>query len=139
MFSNENFFIVTNIQLRFMEQFRFMGIINNTCTVYSKNLDMPAVDITVFFEGIKKGSKKYRLIMDSCDKRVGELTATICRQYWSNGPFGAEYAVNSYEREKFFYKRGTTYSFLYNEIRDFGFKFVYNLLKLNAAWARIKN
>ena len=59
MFSNENFFIVTNIQIHFMENFRFLGIINNTSTVYSKNLDMPPVDIKLFIEGIKKGSKKY--------------------------------------------------------------------------------
>ena len=70
--------------------------------------------------------------MDSCDKRVGELTATKSRDFWSNRPLGAEYTVNSYEREKLLL-------LLYNQIIDFGFKFVYNLLMLNAAWARIKN
>ena len=137
MLNIDNFYNVTNIQLRFMEHFRLVGIINNTCKVYKNNLDNPAVDIKLFFEGIKKGSKKYRTIMEACDIQASELRATKSRYSWSMGPSGVGYTSSSYEREKHFMS-SWNYSFLYNEVRDFGFKFVFNLLKLNAAWARIK-
>ena len=40
--------------------------------------------------------------MDSCDNQPGELTATKSMYFWSNGPLGAGYTVNSYESEKLF-------------------------------------
>ena len=75
--------------------------------------------------------------MEACDKQASELRATKSRYSWSMGPSGVGYTSSSYEREKHFMS-SWNYSFLYNEVRDFGFKFVFNLLKLNAAWARIK-
>ena len=129
MLDFNQFNLRNNIRLRYMEYFRMAGIIRAVRYKYRDNLDLPFKPIGAFFEETKKGSRKYRNIMLK-EEPEPNLLCSLNRYKWSQDN-SQEVVVNKDRDSKFFVTWG--YTFLPNNIREFSFKFLFNLLKFNGA------
>ena len=107
------------------------GIIRATRAKFEENLLKLSKPIQIFFEEIKKGSRKYRNILE-INNNYPLLRCSESRYKWSQTD--QEVVIIIKEREqKFLVSWG--HNFIPNEIRNFSFKFLFNLLKLNGAIA----
>ena len=129
MLDFNQFNLRNNVRVRFMEYFRMAGIIRAVINKFRDNLNQTFKPLLAFLEETKKGSQKYRTVMQSAEP-APNLLCSLNRYKWSQD-MQEEVVVNKERDSKFYASWGHT--FLPNNIREFSLKFVFNLLKLNGA------
>ena len=117
--------------LNFMEYMRFSSVIANSLKKFSTNIFQEGACISQVITKVKKGSSVYRKYITAATLPKADMKTATNRYIWS-GEGGDINVCTTAEKE---FCNTWNQNFLSNDIRDFSFKFIHNLLKLNAAIA----